>query len=84
MFYLYGKLNRRIDEVCGSSKEFARRMGKPVSTINRKLINGMAFTTAEIEAACRILRIEPTEIDEYFFHLRPQIDKNLFPDPPLS
>ena len=69
MTYNYSRLLQRIEEICGTVKEFSLRIGKPLSAVNRKLINRQSFTTEEIRDAARVLRIRPAEIDSFFFVL---------------
>ena len=67
MNFDYSKLNGRIVEICGTRKEFAKRMGVTERTLSLKLNNKIAFTQKDIINALDILSIDLSEIDDYFF-----------------
>lgn len=67
MTYNYSKLNGRIVEICGSSKEFAKRMGLSERTISLKLNNNVPFKQTDIEKAKEVLNLCDNDIQSYFF-----------------
>ena len=67
MNFDYSKLKGRIVEICGTRKEFAKRMGMTERTLSLKLNNKIAFTQKDIINALDILSIDLSEIDDYFF-----------------
>lgn len=67
MNFDYSKLKGRIVEICGTRKEFAKRMGMTDRTLSLKLNNKIAFTQKNIINALDILSIDLSEIDDYFF-----------------
>ena len=68
MNFDYSKLKGRIVEICGTRKEFAKRMGMTERTLSLKLNNKIAFTQKDIINALDILSIDLSEIDDYFFN----------------
>ena len=68
--YDYNKLNGRIVEVCGTRKEFAKRMGFSERTLSLKLNNKVSWKQPEIMKAIQVLGLEETDIQEYFFTLK--------------
>lgn len=67
MNFDYSKLKGRIVEICGTRKEFAKRMGMTDRTLSLKLNNKIAFTQKNIINALDILSIDLSEIYDYFF-----------------
>ena len=67
MTYNYSKLNGRIVEICGSSKEFAKKMGLSERTISLKLNNNVPFKQTDIEKAKEVLNLCDNDIQSYFF-----------------
>lgn len=67
MRYNYSKLKGKIVEVCGSSKEFAERIGINSVTLSHKMNGSSFFKSKEIEKAIEVLGIDRTQIPEYFF-----------------
>lgn len=65
--YKLNKLNGRIVEMCGTRREFAKRMKIGEGTISKKLNNEAPFTQYEISRATEILEISLDEIGVYFF-----------------
>jgi len=70
MEFDYSKLIGRIIEVCGSRKEFAKRMDLSMTTINLKLNNKISWRQTEIVNALKILRLGFSDIQTYFFNLK--------------
>lgn len=70
--YDYSKLNGKIREVCGTQGEFARRMRRSETIINRKLQNRVEFKQSDIEDAVVVLGINRRDIPEFFFKLKVQ------------
>ena len=75
MNFDYSKLKGRIVEICGTRKEFAKRMGMTERTLSLKLNNKIAFTQKDIINALDILSIDLSEIDDYFFNRIVQISE---------
>lgn len=75
MNFDYSKLKGRIVEICGTRKEFAKRMGMTERTLSLKLNNKIAFTQKDIINALDILSIDLSEIDDYFFNRMVQISE---------
>lgn len=69
MFYNYDMLAARIAEVCGTVREFARRIGRTEKTVKRHLLNGSSFKLADIDKAADVLGISHADIEDYFFRL---------------
>ncbi len=69
MPYNYSKLLGRIVECCGTQANFAEKIGLSERTVSLKLNGKRAWKQPEISAACQILRIPTSEIDQYFFAL---------------
>lgn len=70
MPYDYSKLKGRIVEMCGTRREFARRMGISEVSISNKLRGVNPWRQDDIYDAMRILNIPPENIFEYFFRKR--------------
>lgn len=64
----FGKLREKIKAVFGTQKSFADAMGMNVTTLNAKLNSKATWTVEEVDKACSLLDISPTEIVEYFFY----------------
>ena len=67
MTYNYSKLNGRIVEICGSSREFAKQMGLSERTVSLKLNNNVPFKQTDIEKAKEVLKLSDNDIQSYFF-----------------
>lgn len=67
MIYDYSKLNGRIVEIFGTSREFAKAMGYSERTINLKLNNKVPFKQTDIEKAKDVLKLKDKDIQPYFF-----------------
>lgn len=72
MSFDYSKLNGRIVEICGTQAAFARKMGKSPRTISLKLNNKIPWTQTEMHHAADILKLDGTDIPDYFFVLQVQ------------
>ena len=68
MEYDYSKLIGRIIEVCGTRREFARRMGFSENSCSKKLRGIQPFKQAQIDRAADLLGIPGKEIQTYFFN----------------
>ena len=69
ILFNYSKLKGRIKEVCGSQKAFAETLGISEGTLTSKLNNYTYFTQSEIMQSIDILKIQPGEVNLYFFTL---------------
>lgn len=67
MAFDYSKLRGKIKEVFGTQSAFAKAMGLSGVTLSAKLNNTVAFTQAEINKACSLLKIPLEFIPVYFF-----------------
>lgn len=67
MKYNYSKLLGRMKERGITQEQLAKEIGVSKATLNAKLNNKFKFTTAEIDAICKVLDIPNNEIGEYFF-----------------
>lgn len=67
MPYNYAKLLGRITELCGTQAKFANALGLSERSVSLKLNGKIGWKQSEIAKACEILRIESTEIGNYFF-----------------
>ena len=76
MKYDYSKLLGRIIEVCGTRREFARRMGFSQNSCSRKLRGVKPFKQVEIDMAAELLGIPGEEIQTYFFKRKSSINVN--------
>lgn len=70
MEFDYSKLLGRITEVCGSQKEFAKRMDLSMTTINLKMNNKVSWRQTEIVKAIEILHLGLYDVQTYFFKLK--------------
>lgn len=68
----YRKLSGRIVEYYGTRKAFAKALGLSERSICLKLNSKVDFSQSEIMKAIKLLKIEPSTIDEYFFNLKVQ------------
>lgn len=67
MAFDYSKLKGRIVEICGTRAEFANRMRKSERTISLKLGGKIPWRQNEIMDAVKILGLDISDIQEYFF-----------------
>lgn len=67
MPYRYDKLLGRIVEKCGTQAEFANRMQLSERTVSLKLNGKRPWSQLDIAQACKVLDIELSEIQQYFF-----------------
>ena len=70
--YDYSKLNGKIIEVYGTRGAFAEAMEVSDRTISLKLNNLTSWKQPEITKACKLLNLEQSEIQDYFFALKVQ------------
>ncbi|MBQ2743431.1 MAG: DUF739 family protein [Oscillospiraceae bacterium] len=70
MLFDYRKLKGRIIQFYGTTYAFARKLGLSDRILSRKL-NGKAwFSVDDIVKIVSLLKIPPTEIDEWFFSVQ--------------
>lgn len=67
MAFDYSKLKGRIVEICGTRAVFANRMRKSERTISLKLGGKIPWRQNEIMDAVKILGLDISDIQEYFF-----------------
>ena len=72
MAYDYSKLNGKIIEVYGTRGAFAEAMEISDRTLSLKLNNLTSWKQPEITKACKLLKLEQDEIQDYFFDLKVQ------------
>lgn len=65
--YDYSKLKGRITEVFGTRKAFGKAMGWSNVTLTARLNDESQWRQDEIEKAVGLLRLEHSDISEYFF-----------------
>lgn len=65
--YDYSKLKGRITEVFGTRKAFGKAMGWSNVTLTVRLNDESQWRQYEIEKAVELLRLEHSDISEYFF-----------------
>lgn len=63
----YCKLLGRIHEICGTQETFAKAIGRSVTSVNAKLNNHVQFTQGEIVSAVNALKLNNSDIPDYFF-----------------
>lgn len=63
----YSKLKGRIVEMLKTNTKFAELMDWSRPTLSRKLSGESEWTQGEIWKACRVLSIDLSEINLYFF-----------------
>jgi hypothetical protein len=79
MLYDYSKLRGRIREIIGNEYKFAKLLGKSKNTLSCKLNSRIEFTQSEIKKACHLLKIEPSQMQDYFFQVKiPDEDEDEF------
>lgn len=67
MRFDYARLNGRIEDVCGSQRQFAKQIGMSEHTISKKLNNFVDWKQKEIMRVLPILHLKQEDIVEYFF-----------------
>ncbi len=72
MPYQYDKLLGRIVEKCGTQAAFAQAMGLSERTVSLKLNGKRAWSQMDITRACKVLDIDLTDVQQYFFALKVQ------------
>lgn len=70
--YDYSKLNGKIIEIYGTRGAFAEAMEVSDRTLSLKLNNLTSWKQPEITKACKLLNLEQSEIQDYFFALKVQ------------
>lgn len=64
----YSKLRGKIREVYGTQEKFAIQLGIGQVSLSKRLTGELDFKQSEIERACKLLKIQPSEITLYFFN----------------
>ena len=64
----YGRLKERIKELFGNQKNFAKHLGKDVSTLNLKLNGKIDWSLSDIREVCQALDISKEDVPDYFFY----------------
>lgn len=64
----FRRLLGRIVEICGTRKEFAKRLGVTQQTLTKKMIGKSKFTQSEILKSIEILELTTDDIPIYFFN----------------
>lgn len=72
MAYDYSKLIGRITEMYGSRASFAKAMDISGRSLSLKLNGKRNFRQDEIVKACDLLKLDSSEVSEYFFNLNVQ------------
>ena len=67
MNWKYEKLRGKIKEVCGTQEAFAEKLGIGRVSLSQRLNNQLEFSQDEIFKSCEILKIDFSELPEYFF-----------------
>lgn len=67
MHYDYRKLNGRIVEKFKTRSKFAEAITLSERSLSNKLNNKVAWKQTEISKAMKLLDIEPSKIQDYFF-----------------
>ena len=66
MEYDYSKLRGRIIKVCGTSIEFAKKIGLSKTIVSQKLNNKVAWSQDDICRSCDVLGIPLENAGEFF------------------
>ena len=72
MAFDYSKLRGRIVEIFGTQAAFAEALGMSQKSLSSKMTGKVFFSQDEINCAVDLLRINPIEINAYFFALKVQ------------
>lgn len=72
MSYDYNKLKGRIIEKFGTQGKFAKAMGVSERTLSLKINDKVPFTQPEITKAIKLLELDESDIQPYFFALKTQ------------
>ena len=64
--YNYSKLRGKIREVFHTEAAFAHALKLSKPSLSAKLNNVVGFSQIEMEQACHLLRINPSELGLYF------------------
>lgn len=67
MNWRYDKLRGKIKEVCGTQDMFAEKLGIGRVSLSQRLNNQLEFSQDEIFKSCEILKIDLSDVREYFF-----------------
>lgn len=67
MNWRYDKLRGKIKEVCGTQDMFAEKLGIGRVSLSQRLNNQLEFSQDEIFKSCEILKIDLSDMREYFF-----------------
>ena len=66
MNWRYDKLRGKIKEVCGTQDMFAEKLGIGRVSLSQRLNNQLEFSQDEIFKSCEILKIDLSDMREYF------------------
>lgn len=72
MAYDYSKLDGKITEVCGTRAKFGELIGLSEKSISDKMTGKVGWKQVQINKACEVLGLDPSEISDYFFNLKVQ------------
>lgn len=72
MVFDYSKLKGKIVEVFGTQGHFAKAAGMSERTLSCKLNNKVPFTQPEMLLISKLLKINTSNLDEYFFATKVQ------------
>ena len=67
MNWRYDKLRGTIKEVCGTQDMFAEKLGIGRVSLSQRLNNQLEFSQDELFKSCEILKIDLSDMREYFF-----------------
>lgn len=67
MAWDYSKLRGKIREVCSTQDNFAQKLGIGRVSLSQRLNNQLEFSQDEMFEACKILNIDPQNMQDYFF-----------------
>ena len=72
MPYNYSKLLGRIVEVVGTQGKLAEAIGLSERSVSLKLNGRLDWKQSEMHRVCEVLKIDTSDISNYFFALRVQ------------
>lgn len=65
--YNFKKLKLKIKEVYDTQEKFAKDMGMGETSLNQRLNNSVEWKVPEMFKACKLLSIDISEADLYFY-----------------
>lgn len=66
----HSKLRGRIIEICKTQEALADIIGINKATLSQKLTGNVDFSRSEVMAVCDALRIDLSDVSNYFFQLQ--------------